>query len=77
MVLYFRPNAVGLVDAYDMHDETVASTLGQYDGNAYQHLFESTQYEPMNQTEVLHRDFSFTLPSSVYLHFDLPVFGVC
>ncbi|XP_053377016.1 peroxisomal acyl-coenzyme A oxidase 1-like [Mercenaria mercenaria] len=47
-----RPNAVGLVDAFDMHDETVASTLGQYDGNAYQHLFESTQNEPMNQTEV-------------------------
>jgi acyl-CoA oxidase len=49
---FFRPNIVGLVDAFDMHDETVASTLGQYNGNAYQNLFESTQYEPMNQTEV-------------------------
>lgn len=52
LLAVLRPNAVGLVDAYDMHDETVASTLGWYDGNAYQHLFESTQYEPMNQTEV-------------------------
>ena len=36
-----------------MHDETVASTLGMYDGNAYQHLYESTQYDPLNQTEVI------------------------
>ena len=48
----YRPNAVALVDSFDLHDETVASTLGQYDGNAYQALFESTQYEPLNQTEV-------------------------
>ncbi|XP_060576845.1 peroxisomal acyl-coenzyme A oxidase 1-like [Ruditapes philippinarum] len=52
MLAVLRPNIVGLVDAFDMHDETVASTLGQYNGNAYQNLFESTQYEPMNQTEV-------------------------
>jgi len=47
-----RPNAVGLVDSFDLHDETVASALGSFDGNAYQRLFESTQYEPLNQTEV-------------------------
>ena len=50
--LCFRPNAVGLVDAFDMHDETVASALGTYDGNVYQNLFEATQHEPLNQTEV-------------------------
>jgi len=52
VIFLSRPNAVSLVDAFDMHDETVASALGQYDGNAYQHLFESTQYEPNNSTEV-------------------------
>ena len=52
MLSIYRPNAVALVDSFDLHDETVASTLGQYDGNAYQALFESTQYEPLNQTEV-------------------------
>ncbi|KAL3852532.1 hypothetical protein ACJMK2_016159 [Sinanodonta woodiana] len=48
-----RPNAVALVDAFDMHDQTVMSALGRYDGNAYQHLFEAAKREPMNQTEVL------------------------
>ncbi|KAL4226800.1 Peroxisomal acyl-coenzyme A oxidase 1 [Mactra antiquata] len=52
LLAVIRPNAVSLVDSFDLHDESVASTLGQYDGNAYQHLFESTQYEPMNQTQV-------------------------
>lgn len=52
LLAVIRPNAVSLVDAFDMHDETVASTLGMYDGNAYQHLYQSTQYEPLNQTEV-------------------------
>lgn len=52
IVFTCRPNAVSLVDAFDMHDETVASTLGKFDGNAYQHLFESTIHEPANQSEV-------------------------
>ena len=43
---------MALVDSFDAHDETVASTLGSYNGNVYQALYESTQYEPMNQTEV-------------------------
>ncbi|WAR25224.1 ACOX1-like protein [Mya arenaria] len=47
-----QPNAVSLVDAFDMHDETVASALGMFDGNVYQHLYESTKYEPNNRTEV-------------------------
>ena len=50
--IFFRPNAVALADSFDLHDETVASALGGYNGNAYQALYESTQYEPMNQTEV-------------------------
>lgn len=52
LLAVIRPNAAALVDAYDLHDDTVASALGQYNGNAYQALYESTQYEPLNQTEV-------------------------
>ncbi|KAK6176957.1 hypothetical protein SNE40_015158 [Patella caerulea] len=47
-----RPDAVSLVDAFDIHDETLCSVLGVYDGNVYEKLYESTQREPMNKTDV-------------------------
>ena len=31
-----RPNAVNLVDSFDLRDEVIGSALGCWDGNAYQ-----------------------------------------
>ncbi|XP_047520371.1 probable peroxisomal acyl-coenzyme A oxidase 1 [Pieris napi] len=47
-----RPNAVGLVDAYDYRDEVLHSTLGSYDGFAYEHLMEEAMKSPLNAEPV-------------------------
>ncbi|XP_061087345.1 peroxisomal acyl-coenzyme A oxidase 1 isoform X1 [Conger conger] len=47
-----RPNAVALVDAFDYHDEMLNSSLGRYDGNVYEHMFEWAKKSPLNHTEV-------------------------
>ena len=40
MFAFLRPDAVALVDAFDWHDDTLASALGRYDGKVYESLFE-------------------------------------
>ncbi|XP_044046424.1 peroxisomal acyl-coenzyme A oxidase 1 isoform X3 [Siniperca chuatsi] len=47
-----RPNAVALVDAFDVHDKKLNSVLGRYDGNVYEHMFEWARRSPLNSTEV-------------------------
>ncbi|XP_076584062.1 peroxisomal acyl-coenzyme A oxidase 1 isoform X2 [Chaetodon auriga] len=47
-----RPNAVALVDAFDLHDKKLNSVLGRYDGNVYEHMFEWARQSPLNTTEV-------------------------
>ncbi|XP_030638494.1 peroxisomal acyl-coenzyme A oxidase 1 isoform X2 [Chanos chanos] len=47
-----RPNAVALVDAFDYRDEMLNSSLGRYDGNVYEHMFEWARKSPLNRTEV-------------------------
>ncbi|XP_077379444.1 peroxisomal acyl-coenzyme A oxidase 1 isoform X2 [Festucalex cinctus] len=47
-----RPNAVALVDAFDIHDKMLNSVLGRYDGNVYEHMFEWARRSPLNSTEV-------------------------
>ncbi|XP_040891679.1 peroxisomal acyl-coenzyme A oxidase 1 isoform X2 [Toxotes jaculatrix] len=47
-----RPNAVALVDAFDIHDKKMNSVLGRYDGNVYEHMFEWARRSPLNSTEV-------------------------
>lgn len=47
-----RPNAVALVDAFNVHDKKLNSVLGRYDGNVYEHLFEWARRSPLNSTEV-------------------------
>ncbi|XP_029359009.1 peroxisomal acyl-coenzyme A oxidase 1 isoform X1 [Echeneis naucrates] len=47
-----RPNAVALVDAFDIRDKKLNSVLGRYDGNVYEHLFEWARRSPLNSTEV-------------------------
>ncbi|XP_046963971.1 probable peroxisomal acyl-coenzyme A oxidase 1 [Vanessa cardui] len=47
-----RPNAVGLVDSFDFRDEILNSTLGAYDGRAYERLMEEALKSPLNSEPV-------------------------
>ncbi|KAF9423219.1 hypothetical protein HW555_001288 [Spodoptera exigua] len=47
-----RPNAVGLVDAFDIRDEILNSTLGAYDGRVYERLMEEALKSPLNAEPV-------------------------
>ncbi|XP_041975110.1 probable peroxisomal acyl-coenzyme A oxidase 1 isoform X2 [Aricia agestis] len=47
-----RPNAVGLVDAFDIRDEILNSSLGAYDGHVYIRLMEEAMKSPLNVQEV-------------------------
>lgn len=46
-----RPDAVALVDAFDIPDRVLGSALGRYDGNVYEALFQSVLKAPLNQTD--------------------------
>ena len=52
MSFRFRPEAVALVDAFDISDVDLNSVLGRYDGNVYENLFEMAKKSPMNATQV-------------------------
>jgi len=43
-----RPDAVPLVDAFNIPDETLRSVLGKYNGDAYRHLFEEAKNSEFN-----------------------------
>jgi len=47
-----RPNAVGLVDSFDLPDAVVRSALGAWDGRVYERLFEEASKSPLNQEPV-------------------------
>lgn len=47
-----RPNAIGLVDAFDFKDEILGSTLGAYDGRVYERLMEQAMKSPLNKEPV-------------------------
>ena len=46
-----RPNAVTLVDAFDFPDAVLNSTIGSYDGNVYEALYESAKRSSLNQED--------------------------
>nr|XP_022297816.1 peroxisomal acyl-coenzyme A oxidase 1-like [Crassostrea virginica] len=52
MLAAIRPDAVSLVDAFDINDLTHGSVLGCYDGNVYERMLKSTENEPLNQSDV-------------------------
>ena len=52
MPLYCRPEAVPLVDAFDIHDKILNSALGRYDGDVYRYLYEWALKAPRNKSEV-------------------------
>lgn len=47
-----RPNAVGIVDGFDICDEILSSALGSYDGRVYERLFEEASKSPLNKEPV-------------------------
>jgi acyl-CoA oxidase len=46
-----RPDAVALVDAFDIPDHVLMSAIGKKDGNVYEALFESAQHSSLNKTD--------------------------
>ncbi|XP_045456830.1 probable peroxisomal acyl-coenzyme A oxidase 1 [Melitaea cinxia] len=52
LLTQLRPNAVGLVDAFDIKDEILNSALGAYDGRAYERLMEEAMKSPLNAEPV-------------------------
>jgi acyl-CoA oxidase len=46
-----RPDAISLVDAFDIPDSVLKSAIGRYDGNIYEALFDSAQKSILNQTD--------------------------
>ncbi|CAG8820387.1 14759_t:CDS:1, partial [Racocetra persica] len=46
-----RPEAIGLVDAWEFSDNHLNSALGREDGNVYKALYEWVKMEPMNILE--------------------------
>ncbi|KAJ2940652.1 hypothetical protein O0L34_g14759 [Tuta absoluta] len=52
LLMKLRPNAVGLVDAFDIRDEILHSTLGAYDGRVYERLMAEALKSPLNQQPV-------------------------
>ena len=47
-----RPNAVTIVDGFDIPDGILDSALGAYDGNVYERLFAEVQKNPLNKEPV-------------------------
>ncbi|KAG0716699.1 Peroxisomal acyl-coenzyme A oxidase 1 [Chionoecetes opilio] len=47
-----RKQAVPLVDAFDIRDELLASTLGAWDGRVYERLYDEALKSPLNKTDV-------------------------
>lgn len=47
-----RPNAIGIVDGFDINDAILSSPLGAYDGNVYERLFAEAKKSPLNAQPV-------------------------
>jgi flavocytochrome c len=47
-----RSDAVALVDAFDFPDNVLKSTIGRYDGNVYEALYDAAQKSSLNQNDV-------------------------
>lgn len=47
-----RPQAVPIVDAWNIPDFLLNSCLGRYDGRVYEALYDQARSEPLNQTEI-------------------------
>ncbi|XP_045447119.1 probable peroxisomal acyl-coenzyme A oxidase 1 [Melitaea cinxia] len=57
-----RPNAVGLVDAFDLDDMVLGSTLGSYDGKVYERLMEDALKSPLNSGKINYTFYKYLKP---------------
>lgn len=57
-----RPEAVNLVDAFNVHDRVLDSTLGNWDGNVYQRMYDEAMKSPLNQTDVPEAYYKYLRP---------------
>jgi len=48
---HIRPDCIALTDAFDYHDNCLRSTIGRYDGNVYEALFDAAQKSILNQKD--------------------------
>ena len=62
-----RPEAVTLVDAFDIPDRILNSAIGRYDGNVYEELYKHARDSPLNHTGPFEGYFEHLRP-----HLDLP-----
>uniref|UniRef100_A0A8R1HSI3 Acyl-coenzyme A oxidase n=1 Tax=Caenorhabditis japonica TaxID=281687 RepID=A0A8R1HSI3_CAEJA len=49
-----RPNAVSIVDSFDLCDRELRSVLGRRDGHVYENLYKWAQLSPLNQKNLPH-----------------------
>ncbi|PAA84744.1 hypothetical protein BOX15_Mlig009939g1 [Macrostomum lignano] len=47
-----RPNAVALVEAFDLPDRMLCSVIGRYDGQVYEAMLQWARQSPLNATDV-------------------------
>ncbi|KAK7067248.1 Acyl-coenzyme A oxidase (Acyl-CoA oxidase) [Halocaridina rubra] len=47
-----RPQAVSIVDSFDIDDKILGSALGCWDGNVYQRLYDEALKSPLNKADV-------------------------
>nr|CAD7596178.1 unnamed protein product [Timema genevievae] len=52
LLAQIRPNAVSIVDSFDICDEVLSSALGARDGKVYERLFEEAAKSPLNKEPV-------------------------
>jgi len=52
LLAIIRPQAVSIMDAWNIPDFILNSCLGRYDGQYVEALYDSTRFEPLNQTDV-------------------------
>lgn len=52
LLLALRPNAVSIVDSFDIPDFILQSALGCFDGNVYEKLFQEANKSPLNEKPV-------------------------
>jgi acyl-CoA oxidase len=48
-----RPNTIALVNAFDIPDRVLNSTIGRKDGNVYEALYQAAKESSLNKSEVL------------------------
>ena len=53
LLLQLRPDAVGLTDALGFTDWDLESTLGLYNGNCYEALYNAAKLNPLNSADVM------------------------